>query len=64
MGMTLDEYLTEIDCWKQPVSDQTSKLSEVERAVFDREARAWLEDKLGRSLEVAPRNWEKKPVPS
>jgi hypothetical protein len=62
--MTLDEYLTEIDRWKQPVSDQASKLFEAERAVFDREARAWLEAKLGRSLEVAPWTPERNPVPS
>ena len=36
MEMTLDEYLAEIDRWKQPVSDRTAELSAAERA----EARA------------------------
>jgi hypothetical protein len=62
MGMTLDEYLAEIDCWKQPVSDQVSALSATERTELDREARAWLEAKLGRALEVAPWTSEKESV--
>jgi len=51
MGTTLDDYLSEIDSWKQPVSDKASNLSPEERAALDREARAWLEAKLGRALE-------------
>jgi hypothetical protein len=63
MGMTLDEYLAEIDRWKQPVSDQGLALSATERTELDREARVWLEAKLGRPLEIAP--WaEKKAVPT
>ena len=64
MGMTLDEYLAEIDRWKQPVSDQALALSAAERTELDREARAWLEAKLGRTLEIAPWTAEKKVVPS
>jgi hypothetical protein len=64
MGMTLDDYLAEIDTWKQPVSDKVSNLSPEERAALDREARAWLEAKLGRPLEVAPWVSEKKTVPT
>jgi hypothetical protein len=50
MEMTLDEYLAEIDLWKQPVSDRTSDMCPSERAEVDREARTWLETKIGRSL--------------
>jgi hypothetical protein len=50
MEMTLDEYLAEIDRWKQPVSDRTADLSASERAEADRQARAWLESKLERAL--------------
>ena len=50
MEMTLDEYLAEIDRWKQPVSDRTADLSASERAEADRQARAWLETRLGRAL--------------
>jgi hypothetical protein len=54
MEMTLDEYLAEIDRWKQPVSDRTSGMSPSERAESDREARTWLETKMGRSLRTPP----------
>ncbi len=64
MGMTLDEYLAEIDRWKQPISDQVSASSGAERAELDRKARAWLEAKLGRPLEVGPWAVEKKAVPT
>jgi hypothetical protein len=64
MGMTLDEYLVEIDRWKQPVSEQTFALSGAERAELDREGRAWLEARLGRPLEVAPGMAEKGAVPT
>jgi hypothetical protein len=50
MEMTLDEYLAEIDRWKQPVSDRAAALSAAERAEVDREARAWLVARIGRSL--------------
>ena len=50
MEMTLDEYLAEIDRWKQPVSDRTAELSAAERAEADGEARRWLETKIGRHL--------------
>lgn len=53
MEMTLDEFLADIDRWKQPVSDQMIALPVAERAAQDREARAWLESRLGRQLEVA-----------
>ena len=63
MGMTLDEYLADIDRWKQPVSDQALAVSPAERAKLDRDARAWLEVKLGRPLEIAPWAPENKVVP-
>ena len=50
MEMTLDEYLAEIDRWKQPLSDRALTLAVAERAEVDREARTWLEAKLGRAL--------------
>jgi hypothetical protein len=50
MEMTLDEYLAEIDRWKQPLSDRALRLSAAERAEADREARTWLEAKLARAL--------------
>ena len=53
MGMTLDEYLAEIDRWKQPLSDCALKLSAAERAEIDRNARTWLEAKLGRVLRIS-----------
>jgi hypothetical protein len=52
--MTLDEYLAQIDQWKQLVSDRTRSLPPPARAEQDREARAWLEAKLGRQLAQAP----------
>ena len=54
MGMTLDEYLEEIDRWKRPVNDQMLALPATERAKLDQEARAWQEAKLGRPLDRAP----------
>lgn len=54
MDVTLDEYLHEVDRWKQPVSDRLARLHPVDRAREDQEARAWLEEKLGRPLEEAP----------
>ncbi len=63
MGMTLDEYLAEIDRWKQPVSDQTLALSVSALAQHDREARAWLETKLGRPLNEASWGSEKNILP-
>ena len=54
MEMTLDEYLAEIDRWKQPVSNRAADLSAAERAEADCHARAWLESKLGRVLTRRP----------
>lgn len=54
MGMTLDEYLAEIDGWKQPVSDKMLASSATARKEQDSAARAWLEAKLGRSLATVP----------
>jgi hypothetical protein len=54
MGITLDEYLAEVDRWKQPVSDLMLQLTPSQRAEQDRQARAWLQEKLGRHLQEAP----------
>jgi len=56
MGLTLDDYLSEVDRWKQPVSDRAAALRPADRAREDQEARAWLEGQIGRSLEEAPAN--------
>ena len=57
MAMPLDELLAEVDRWKQAVSDQMAGLSPAERARYHLEARAWLEEKLGRPLKISsPRN--------
>ena len=53
MDMTLNEYLAEVDRWKQTVSDRMAKLSPAERAAEDRDALAWLEKQLGRRLKEA-----------
>lgn len=53
MEMTLDEYLAEIDRWKEAVSDRVAKLPVSERTEAHRDARAWLEAQLGRPLREA-----------
>ncbi|MDO8630483.1 MAG: hypothetical protein Q7R41_08315 [Phycisphaerales bacterium] len=53
MDMTLNEYLGEVDRWKQLVSDRTARLDPAERARADREAIDWLERQLGRRLKEA-----------
>jgi len=53
-GMTLDDYLVEVDRWKQPVSDRALSLPLPARAECDREARAWLEEQIGRPFGRAP----------
>jgi len=52
--MTLDEYLQEVDRWKQPVSDRMATLTPAERTREDQAACAWLESRLGRRLEQPP----------
>jgi hypothetical protein len=54
MEMTLDDYLVEVDRWKQPVSDLMLEVPVTERANLNREASAWLEQKLGRTLRQPP----------
>ncbi len=55
MDLTLDEYLAEVDRWKQVVTDEMLFLSIPARAEKNQQARAWLEARLGRRLpEVAP----------
>ena len=53
MSQTLDEYLEEVDRWKQAVSDRLLALDPSEWAREDAEARAWLEEKLGHPLRHA-----------
>lgn len=52
MEMTLNEYLAEVDRWKQTVSDRMAGLDPAQRATADQDALAWLERTLGRRLEV------------
>jgi len=54
MDMTLNEYLGEVDRWKQVVSDRMAKLDPADRARADQDALAWLGGKLGRPLQQAP----------
>ena len=54
MDLTLDEYLRQVDQWKQTVSDRMAALDPASRVREDQEARAWLEQKLGRRLQQAP----------
>jgi hypothetical protein len=61
MGITLDEYLQEIDRWKQPVSEQIQRIDPAQRAERDREAQNWLENQLGRPLQMM--NWNELEAP-
>lgn len=54
MAMTLDEYLEELDRWKQPVSNQMQALDPAARSERDRDARAWLQAQLGHPLDAVP----------
>ena len=54
MGMTLDDYLTEVDRWKQAASDRLAQASPAERARIYAESQAWLESKIGRPLRQTP----------
>lgn len=54
MDLTLDEYLRQVDQWKQTVSDRMATLDPAGRVREDQEAREWLERKLGRQLQEAP----------
>ena len=54
MTTTLDEYLHEVDRWKQAAEAKLQKLSDAERLQRLRAAREQLERQLGESLrEVA-----------
>jgi hypothetical protein len=50
MFMTLDEYLAEVDHWKQPVVDAIQDMSPEQRVVHDRASREWLQAKVGSAL--------------
>jgi hypothetical protein len=50
MERTLDEYLAEIDQWKEAVSSEVSGLSSPELAQRDRDAQSWLEAELRRHV--------------
>ena len=54
MEMTLDEYLEEVDRWKEAALEQTQALPPAARDEVYRRARDWLEAKIGRRLEQAP----------
>lgn len=62
MSKTLDEYLEEVDRWKQVVSDRMLALPQSEWAREDAEARAWLEGKLGHPLPGADEVPKRLPV--
>jgi hypothetical protein len=48
---TLDEYLAEVDKWKDEVSTRSLSLSSEERQEMGKKARNRLEARLGRKLE-------------
>jgi hypothetical protein len=54
MDLTLDDYLRQVDQWKQAVSDRMAALDPAGRIREDQEARAWMEGKLGRPLQDSP----------
>lgn len=53
MGMTLDEYLAEVDKWKERARRRTARLSAAERRKHYEETLAWLARKIGRPLKKA-----------
>jgi hypothetical protein len=53
MEMTLDEYLDEVDRWKQKAMERTESLSAAAREKVLQDSRRWLEKKIGRRLKVA-----------
>lgn len=50
MGMSLNEFLADVDEWKQKVSDEMAGLSDAERHERDRQAVEWLETQIGIKL--------------
>jgi len=62
MNRTLDEYLREVDQWKEGALQRRLSVPSSDWASLDREARAWLETKLGRPLESASETPESRPV--
>lgn len=63
MEMTWDDYLAEVDAWKESAEKRRQNLSPAERAAHAQEAKAWLEAKLGRPLRPAAPP-EARPKPS
>lgn len=53
MDMTLDEYLDEVDRWKQKAMEQTESLSAAAREKVLHDSLRWLERRIGRRLKVA-----------
>ena len=50
MGVSLNEFLADVDQWKQEVSDEMAGLSVAERHERDRQAVEWLERQIGIKL--------------
>ena len=59
---TLDDYLDDIDRWKEAASEATRGMTWPEQQEHYRQARAWLEAALGRPLPEAP--WLQKSQPA
>ena len=51
MEMTLDEYLDEVDQWKQKAMERTESLSDAAREKVLHDSLRWLENKIGRRLD-------------
>ena len=50
MGMSLNEFLADVDEWKRKVSDEMAGLSDTERHERGRQAVEWLETRIGIKL--------------
>jgi hypothetical protein len=59
---TLDEYLAEVDRWKNAVSDRLRSLPAKERLAKYREVRVWLEARIGHKLRTRPAKGREKRV--
>lgn len=53
MEMTLDEYLDEVDRWKQKAMKRTESLSAAAREKVMQDSLRWLEQRIGRKLRTA-----------
>lgn len=65
MNKTLDQFLEEVDRWKEASAEELEGLTFEERMAKFEETQRWLEEKLGRKLQVGsprPREFYDPPV--